>query len=45
MTNKLSEKIWDKFLKTSKIGPTTEGLIAECFKFSTKIIKSFVLPG
>ena len=44
MTSSPSENTWDKFTKTTKIGPM-ESLIAEFFQFSAKIIKSFVLSS
>ena len=43
MTNNPSENIWDEFTKMRKIGPSMESLNADCFQFSAKIIKSFVL--
>ena len=45
MTNNPSKNIWDDFTKTSKIGPSMEGLNADFFQFSAKIIKSFVLSS
>ena len=45
MTNNPSKNIRDKFTKTSKIGPSTEGLITEFFQFSAKVIKSFALSS
>ena len=45
MTNNPLENIWDEFTKTSKKRPPMESLIPEFFKFSAKIIKSFVLSN
>ena len=36
------KNIWDEFTKRV-IGPSMESLNADCFQFSAKIIKSFVL--
>ena len=44
MTNNPWENIWDEFTKTSKIRPSMEGLIAEFFQFSAKIIESVTWP-
>ena len=45
MTNNPLEKIWDEFTKTSKIGPSMEGLTAEFFRFSVKIVIKIVLSS
>ena len=45
MANNYSENISDEFTKTSKIGPSMESLKDDFFKFSAKIIKSFVLSS
>ena len=41
MTNNSSEKIWDKFPKTSKL--SMESLKADFLQFSAKIVKSLIL--
>ena len=45
MTNNPSKNIWDKFTKTSKVGPSMESLNADFFQFSAKVITSFVLSS
>ena len=45
MTNNLSENVWDKFTKMSKVGPSMASLNADFLKFSAKVIKSFVLSS
>ena len=38
MTDNTSKNIWDKFTKTSKIGPSMESLNTIIFQFSAKIL-------
>ena len=38
MTNNTSNNIWDKFTKTSKIGPSMKSLDADFLQFSAKYL-------